>query len=529
MVPPIEAIVLNRLAFGPRPGDVERLKAQGWTYWLDEQLKPDDANDVECNRRLGTAKLRISYGPGKEKGVSWKKLEENRPLSLMNKPIGEIWHLADYNNPMPYQERVRPFQEVKAATWMRAVYSKWQLREVMADFWHNHFNVSAEVDEAVQLAFPTYDRDVIRKHAFGNFREFIESVAKSVAMLRYLNNNVSRASPANENYARELLELHTLGSEHYLNALYNRWRDVPGATEGKPTGYIDQDVYETARAFTGWTYGGGQWARDDEHLPNNGEFLYYEPWHDNYQKRVLATEFDPNQPPMADGRRVLDLLCAHPATARHLCLKLCRRLVADDPPESLVAVAVDVWTRQANAPDQIAQTIRAIATSDEFAATWGRKVKRPLEFVASLLRCTEVEFTPDGDFMWTVDQSNQRIFNWPAPDGHPDSQGFWLGASTMLARWKMPVAVTDGWFHPMRTQLMRAMPNDQMTCRQVAEFWAIRVLGYTPADSTLATLVEFASHGTSPDALLPGGERENLERIGQLVALVAMTPEFHLR
>ena len=220
-----------------------------------------------------------------------------------------------------------------AATLLRAIHSRWQLREVLVDFWHNHFNVNAAGDQAVNVALPAYDR-VIRSHALGNFREFLEAVATSPAMLVYLNNRSSRAGSANENYGRELFELHSLGRDAYLNDLYNRWRDVPGALKGSPAGYIDQDVYEAARAFTGWTIEDGAGLGGGKTLPATGRFTYVEAWHDNYQKRVLATDFDPFQPPLADGRKVLDLIAAHPATARFVCTKLCRRLVSDTPSDA---------------------------------------------------------------------------------------------------------------------------------------------------------------------------------------------------
>jgi hypothetical protein len=122
-------------------------------------------------------------------------------------------------------------------------------------------------------------------------------VAKSAAMQIYLNNRSSRGGAANENYARELFELHTLGRPAYLNALYNRWRDVPGALDRRPQGYIDQDVYQAARAFTGWSIEDGAGIGAGRRLPMTGKFIYVENWHDNYQKRVLATEFDPTSHP----------------------------------------------------------------------------------------------------------------------------------------------------------------------------------------------------------------------------------------
>jgi uncharacterized protein (DUF1800 family) len=352
---PIERITLNRAAFGCRPAELEHFRSIGLAAWVDEQFHPDDAADVECHKQIAAARMHIEYeavkdDQGKEKSAA---LKEDRALKCLDQSVTDLWKLTREGT--PDAEKQRPLQEAKAAAWLRAVYSQWQLREVMVDFWHNHFNVSTAIDDdRVGIAWPAYDRDVIRKHCFGNFRAFLEAVATSVPMLLYLNNASSKASPANENYARELFELHTLGAPAYFNHLYNRWRDVPGGADGKPVGYIDQDVYEAARAFTGWTIADGTESSRGDKFPDFGGFYYYDGWHDPYQKRVLGVEFDPNQPPMADGRRVLDLVATHPATATFVCAKLCRRLVADDPPASLVEKTAAIFRENHDQPDQIA-------------------------------------------------------------------------------------------------------------------------------------------------------------------------------
>src|SRR5258708_26640945 len=231
-----------------------------------------------------------------------------RPLATRAQPIEQVWPLADGKRPLAGAERQRPRLEVMAATLIRAVYSRWQLREMMVDFWHNHFNVNAAGDQAVAAALPSYDRDAIRPNALGNYRQLLGAVAKAPAMLIYLNNRSSRAGNANENFARELFELHGLGRGAYLNDLYSRWREVPGAGDGHASGYIDGDVYEAARAFTGWSIEDGAGLGGELRLPVTGRFVYVEAWHDNYQKRVLATQLDPFQPAMAEGDEVLGLV-----------------------------------------------------------------------------------------------------------------------------------------------------------------------------------------------------------------------------
>jgi uncharacterized protein (DUF1800 family) len=344
--------------------DRDRLAAEGWQGWVKWQLSLPVEDSDSVRSALDSARLHIEY----EASEGYKAKAEDRPLSSLRKPVRELWHLADWDVKMAWEERVRPANELLAATQIRAATSEAQLRELVTDFWRDHFSVNQDAGEDVAITLPTYDQDVLRTHALGNFRDMLEAVATSTAMLAYLNNASSKASPANENYARELLELHTLGAPAYLNASFDRWREVPGALQGKPKGFIDQDVYEAARAFTGWTYAGGQYVSEGVNLPKTGEFTYTEAWHDPYQKRFLAAELEPHTAPMEDGRRVLDLVAFHPATAHYVSYRLCRRLVADDPAAGLVASTSRVFIDHAKAKNQLARVIEHILLSPEFAA-----------------------------------------------------------------------------------------------------------------------------------------------------------------
>ncbi|MBV8392314.1 MAG: DUF1800 domain-containing protein, partial [Alphaproteobacteria bacterium] len=379
-------LVLNKLAFGPRDQDLQELRKTGADAWLARQLRPPAEDD--CAAAIAGVRLKLKYtskNPDAE-------VDDERSLTIVDQPIEEHWKLVGRD--IPNQERGFLRTGVAATTLLRAVHSRWQLREVMADFWHNHFNVNAAGDQLVAVALPSYDNEVIRRYALGNFREMLEAVAKSAAMQIYLNNRSSRGGAANENYARELFELHTLGRPAYLNALYNKWRAVPGAAQGRPEGYIDQDVYEAARAFTGWTIEDGTGIGAGRKLPATGKFAYVETFHDNYQKRVLAAEFDPYQSPLADGRRVLDLVADHPATAHYVCGKLCRRLVNDNPDPALISAAAKSWTDNRRKPDQIALVVETIVRSDAFRRSAGSKVKRPLELYASFARASGIDVQP---------------------------------------------------------------------------------------------------------------------------------------
>ncbi len=519
---PIEMIALNRLAFGPSPFDLAHFQNLGLSRWLDEQMNPDASKDEDCIYRVDHSVLRIHYPAGN----GYPALDQDRPLNYLNMPIENIWHLTDNKVPMAGQERNRPRSELVCATLLRAVYSRWQLREVMTDFWHNHFSVNGG-DTPVAVALPAYDREVIRPHCFGNFRDLLEAVASSTAMLYFLNNRSSRAGIANENYARELFELHGLGREHYLNEFYNRWRDVPGALKGKPVGYIDQDVYEAARAFTGWTVEDGSGLGGSDHLPFTGKFTYVESWHDNYQKRVLGVEFDPFQPAMSDGRKVLDLVANHPATAEYLSKKLCRRLVSDTPSPSLVSNAKDIWIKSINKPDQIKRVIDFIVHSDEFSQTWGAKVKRPLELVASYIRATGIDFVPTEGLLGELESSGQKLFAWNSPTGHPDEKEYWLSTNAMRKRWSLIMGMTDNWWKTGAFDPYLLMGNRTYSVSQAIDFWMLRLFGTYPVPQMKSIILE--SLALNPDQPLDSAKSGNDKTLRHIVAYLAMSPDFQLR
>ena len=187
---------LNKLAFGPTEHEFQDIRKSGVDAWLAQQLKPEAADD--CADRIKAAKFHLKYSSKNPDA----EVDEDRSLGVIDQPIEEHWKLLDRT--VPNQERMFLRTAVVGTTLIRAVHSRWQLREVLVDFWHNHFNVNAAGDATVSVALPSYDRDVIRRHALGNFREMLEAVAQSAAMQVYLNNRTSRGGAANENYAREL-------------------------------------------------------------------------------------------------------------------------------------------------------------------------------------------------------------------------------------------------------------------------------------------------------------------------------------
>ena len=255
-------------------------------------------------------------------------------------------------------------------------------------------------------------------------------------MLLYLSNANSRAGGDNENYGRELLELHTLGRDAYLNDRYDRWRDVPGAGEGKPAGYIDEDVYEAARAFTGWTVENGQRLDAATELPRTGQVHLYRglarrlpearagngasalrsrPWPTAARCWTSPLSIRPRRASCASSS-------AAPSSATH-------------PPQSLVDSAAKVWIGNARKPDQIAAVVKHIALSKEFAASAGAKPKSPLALAASFARVTGIDLSPTMPLINQLAQCGQRLFGWPTPDGRPTSADYYLTPEYLRERW----------------------------------------------------------------------------------------------
>lgn len=502
-LPPVAVIALNRAGFGPRPGDIAAFQALGNTddarlqAWVDQQLDPDTIDDSECDAQLAA-----------------------QNFETLDKTLNQLWADHIVNNDQGWKYRVLPIKETEAATLIKAVYSKRQLNEVLADFWHNHFNVFGW-DSWSAPTWVHYDRDVIRGNMLGNFRQMLEDMAKSPAMLYYLNNESNTSAGPNENFARELFELHTMGAENYLGVVANR-ADVPLDDQGRPIGYIDKDVYQSTECFTGWRVN-----RD------TGDFLFDESVHSKYEKIVLNTNI-PDFLGVQDGEIVLDLLASHPGTARHICRKLCRRLISDNPPESVVQAAADVFFAQQAAPDQLKQVVRTIILSDEFRTTWGEKIKRPLEYAVSLLRGTNANFVPDNAFWWYFDSMGQALFQWHPPNGYPDLKEDWAGTMPILQRWRLcnwlmewKIGGDGADKDDKRLRFLEQMPSGVTTPSQIADFWIDRLLGRPmPADER-QQIVDFMAHGRNPDYDLPADQIT--ERLRYMVALILMAPSFQWR
>jgi len=514
--------LLNRISFGATPNTLKKLQNLGFEQYIEEQLSPSEDDNERLNNLLENF---IFKGDEPSELIG-------RGFHYIDASISELWEITKSEKNLEKKGLI-PAAEVVASSCLKATYSDWQLREVLVHFWHNHFNVSVEANQQVSVTLPLYDKHVIRKHCLGNFRDFLEAVAKSQSMLFYLNNASSRASPANENYARELFELHTLGEDNYMNHLYNRWREVPGATEGKATGYIDEDIYEAARAFTGWTVAEGEWTEEGE-KPNTGEFLYLEKWHDNYQKRIMGVEFRPNQAPLADGQKVLDMLAQHKGTATFLCTKLCIRFISDNPPQDIIDKVVKVWLDNIDSKDQIKLVVKTILLSEEFKASLGGKIKNPFELLISMFRTLDLDFSPNMNTQWLLQQMGYKLFTWPTPTGHPDKAAYWLNSNMMLKRWNlMPAILFDDWHQMIHLKVDALIPETVKSSKEIVFHWVEKILGKEHQLSKehqqklINTLL--VEGKTENDPPITYGKEDKRYRFAHILSLIFMSPAFQYR
>lgn len=494
--------LLNRLAFGASPADRQRLLDVGPEQWVGEQLvtAPDDALEARLDRypaaRLTVAEAYARFPPLAELFKQFKlDKDDERDKDRLRAMVGKE------NLPREL------ILEATGAKLTRAVWSKNQLEEVLVDFWFNHFNVSAEKGR-VRWMFAAYEREAIRPFVFGKFEDMLLATARHPAMLFYLDNWLSAREGfnlkevrelrrsrlvkgkdtrlgLNENYARELLELHTLG----VNA-----------------GYTQDDVREAARALTGWSI---ELRRLDDDF---GEFAYRDVMHDKGEKNVFGLRLAPGGR-MDDGAALLGYLAHHPKTAEFIALKLCRKFVADDAPAACVARASSEFLRTGG---DLKATYLAIITSPEFwsEGAFAQKTKTPLEFVASAIRATadlqEVSL-PLGRALNTL---GQPLYRAQPPTGWPETADAWVNAGALVTRINFGLSLARGQLRGAVPVLPAAEANVDATIDRVAR----SILGGPPSASTRATLHR---------ALEPKEENATMEPDVALIAgLLVGSPEF---
>src|SRR5690554_4751221 len=534
--------VLSKMAYGPNSHDVAHIKQlSGATdqakvlAYIDQQLNPQTINDAACEQRL-TATNGFT---------TLTKSRQQLYQQHSRRPDG-----AD----IEWSHFVRPSREVSAATFIRAIHSKRQLNEMMAEFWHNHFNIYNDA-YGVQPMFVHYDRDVIRPNVLGNFRNMLYQVTRSTCMLIYLNNGSNNQSAPNENFAREVMELHTLGASNYLGHM--DWQDVPIDNQGYRTGYVEADVLEMARALTGWSFSGASWWDYQNGHVATGLFQYRDDWHDSGTKRVLGEYFDYSSAnPQRDLNQILNLLAQHPRTNLFLAEKLCRRFIADEPPTAVINAVANTLQDNWQASDQIKLAMETLLKSSAFLNTWGEKVKRPFERTIGALRQLQYQFkfNPEEEhsswFFWDYFETDHQPFYWASPNGYPDVKSHWLGTSSLISTWKIIQRIAhrhedyDG-SKPILNKVVEdtfiGLPNvNDHTAVNLVNFWYEKIIGALPDTTTRNHLADLmatedhrdpigGNHNLAIDLNINDWPEYNQDRLYAMVATIFFTPEFIYR
>lgn len=431
--------LLNRLGFGPAPGEVERVMEIGVEAWLDAQLAPAAASDPRLLAALQPFET-LDMSPAgaaqwvfrdfAEQGVRDNQLSQEQQRAL--------------------RERRRvPGQELVQSVMLRAVLSDRRVEEVLCDFWRNHLNVSFTKGDAIEVQINDYERMVIQRHALGAFPEMLKASARHPAMLYYLDNHLSRRPPSkqelaeiersakrqtgsreraaeaveiasqrglNENYARELLELHTFGVDN---------------------GYDQDDIIVLAEALTGWTYDGGGYRATQE-------YAFRPDMHVVGDKRLLGRRFvEDDGGSNGQGMAILDYLGEHRNTARFIAMKLVRYLVADAPPPKLVDEVAKAYSKTGG---DIPALVRAIVASDEFwrREHFGGKFKTPFEFVVGAARAVGAEVTDTRLLLSAAASMNQPTYQCDDPTGWYDTAEAWLDPGVLAKRWQFAIDLSEG-------------------------------------------------------------------------------------
>lgn len=552
--------VLTRLGYGPRPGEVDRVTLFGAEKWIQAQLRPETIEDAAAESAVASIESIHLPTQALVEAFQTELRERRERQQAMARNSEEKEQMTDASEPAAREapRRVEPrtaesylavqaLGDLQHAKVLRAAISERQLQEVLVDFWFNHFNVDAR-KQVVRVAVVPYERDVIRPHVFGTFRELLGATAQSAAMLVYLDNFRSSRSmtlgkreadavrrlqrealgeeaPAetpqnrglNENYGRELLELHTLGVD---------------------AGYTQKDVQEVARAFTGWTIN-----------PRTGAFVFRPGMHDNEAKNILGKSFASGGG-RADGEKVLDLLASHPATARRIAYKLCQRFVADDPPEDFVGRVASAFTRSQG---DLRATYQALFLDRAFFAPehFGSKTKSPFEFVVSSIRATGGSFVePSGlrrgpapvrvmeagaslgrggdrlgrlprktSLLYLVEMG-QPVFAWSPPTGFPEDSTHWISSGALINRLNFAVALSSGEVADVATDVSRLLgPGEAESAEALVDRLALQILGREPSEATRSVILRETASLTGSQSV----------RAPKIIALLVGSPEFQRR
>ncbi len=459
--------LLARISYGPNAESLQRAQSLGFAGTIAEQLQPESIEDQAVD----------SFVQTNLPTLSWTQAQILQDSSMPGRQFAAA-------------------AELVAATLVRQVFSRKQLFERMVEFWSDHFNVHL-FQGPIRFFKPIEDRDVIRVHALGRFRDLLGASARSPAMLLYLDNAFNTRAGPNENYARELLELHTLG--------------VDG-------GYTEDDVKAVARCFTGWTFN----PRSDS---RESLFVFNRAQHDDGEKFVLGQRIAPGGG-VEDGDAVLDILARHPSTAQFVSFKLARRFVSDQPPESLVTRMANVFLAT---DGDVREVLQELLVSDEFLASADQKLKRPLHWLASTLRSVPVL---TGDMLFRVvgphlQALGQYWFDWPAPNGYPDVAPYWTHTSALLTRWQIGIELADGRYAAAMQVPMIDLLGSARSPAAIVDRLLERVLMRNISAEDRAQMIAFVARGERADRDLDLGSATERARSALGLIIASRYFQFH--
>lgn len=546
-------MVYTRLGYGITPGEFDESSWAGLSGGTDAAKLTSFVNqqlaggiDVDVNARI------VDAGN----------------FATLNMSLNQLW--VDYRiDELGQTSSSRPIYEMKRLKFTRAAYTLFPLRERIADFWHDHFSIDGD-DLYARSTMTSWDRDVIRANMLGNFKDFVLDTAQHPAMLYYLDNYNNSSSEPNENYARELIELHTLGVENYFGLAQPS--EVPTVAVTDTGGawpasgliqqfYVDNDVYEATRCLTGWR------VNDFDSAGNTGEFFYDDDRHDRFSKNVLSSgfsNFQANQG-QSDGDNLIDLVAKHPGTAKHLAGKMARFFISDNPPQTVIDDVADVFYNNREAANQLELVFKALFNHPDFAdpSHWQSKLKRPFDTVVSAMRACQTDYTirpDDGDsnsFEYRMDDTGHFPFEWQAPDGYPMHSSYWMSSTALIQTWKTVDWVMDErnsdeiYITPLRERTVAEFENNQaeLTPENMLSFWMSEIFDHTPVggwigdavfESIIPFLIQQPDDGSYPpwqrsltipfDDLLENSYPYRWhERLRGMVSLVLASPYFMQR
>jgi len=461
---------LNRWGYGPTTALMSSVQASGLNAYLESQFSTWKSADAGANAAV----------------AGFTTLGQSA-IQLWN----QYWWGAFWT----------PIDELQAAAIVRAVRADHQLFERMVEFWSDHFAI--DPTGAVEWAFkPVDDRSVIRANALGRFEDMLIASAQSPAMLSFLDQWKSTGTNPNENYARELLELHTLG--------------VDG-------GYTEADVKAAARLLTGWTINFSTYT-----------FQFNAAAHDPRPVQILGVTYGGSQSTLNDGVTFVKSLARHPSTARHLATKLCKRFVSDTPSASLVQSVANAYLA---ANTDITATLRYLFNTSEFWSSANAKTRRPIDVLVAFLRATSAQFVLNSWDAATSDAikklfvgyftvAGQAPFFWPTPDGFPEAPASWIHPWGMLTRWNIFLSLALGYVYGVTLNYNALLPYPQpATAGALVDRLCNAVLFRAPTAAERDAFLTYL--GTAANVAVP--QAYYMIRAGHLTALIASSPAFQLR